>query len=50
LRSTYEVMTAVEIARGLGYLLAPAAAELHQQADEIAAMLVGLMRSLSKRV
>jgi len=47
LRSAYEVMTATEIARGLGYLSPPAATELLKEADEIAAMLVGLMRSLN---
>lgn len=34
---------------GLGYLSSPAAAELLKEADEIAAMLVGLMRSLNSK-
>ena len=39
-------MTALEIARRLGYCTAQQASDLNQEADEIAAMLVGLMRSL----
>ena len=46
LRSTYEVMTAIDIARGLGFLPNERADLLLAEADEIAAMLVGLMKSL----
>ena len=46
LRSTYEVMTAIDIARGLGYLPGERADTLLAEADEIAAMIVGLMKSL----
>ncbi len=46
LRSTYEVMTAIEIARGLDYLTAERTEVLLAEADQIAAMLVGLMKSL----
>ena len=48
LRSTYEVMTAVEIALGLEYLSEERAGELLLETDEIAAMLVGLMKSLKQ--
>ena len=46
LRSTYEVMTAIDIARGLEYLPGERADTLLVEADEIAAMSVGLMKSL----
>jgi four helix bundle protein len=46
LRSTYEVMTAIDIARGLDFLTNERADPLLAEADEIAAMLVGLMKSL----
>ncbi len=46
LRSTYEVMTAIEIARGLDYLSDSRATVLLSEADEIAAMTAGLMKSL----
>ena len=46
LRSTYEVMTAIDIARGLNFLPDDRANRLISEADEIAAMLVGLMKSL----
>ena len=46
LRSTYEVMTAIDIARGLKFLPDERADPLVAEADKIAAMLVGLMKSL----
>lgn len=46
LRSCYEVMTAIEIARGLEYWTDERADDLLNEASEIAAMLVGLMKSL----
>lgn len=46
LRSTYEVMTALEIAQRLGYCSLEKTQELLDEADEIAAMIVGLSRSL----
>ncbi len=46
LRSAYEVMTAIDIARGLEYLPNEPADTLLAEADEIAAMIVGLMKSL----
>ena len=46
LRSTYEVMTAIDIARGLEYFSNERADALLAEADEIAAMTVGLMKSL----
>ncbi len=49
LRSDYEVMTAIDIARGLEFLPDMRADSLLQEADEIAAMLVGLMKSLGWR-
>ena len=49
LRSTYEVMTAIDIARGLTYLSNEHADRLLTEADEMAAMLVGLMKSLGWR-
>jgi len=49
LRSTYEVMTAIDIACGLEFLTNECAEVLLKEADEIAAMLVGLMKSLGWR-
>jgi four helix bundle protein len=46
LRSTYEVMTAIDIARGLHYLPDARADSLLEEANEIAAMIVGLMKHL----
>jgi four helix bundle protein len=46
LRSAYEVMTAIDIARGLNFLPDERADSLLGEADEIAAMIVGLMKSL----
>ncbi len=46
LRSGYEVMTAIDIARGLEYFTNAKADELISEASEISAMLVGLMKSL----
>ena len=46
LRSTYEVMTALDIARGLGFCPTEQADVLLQEVNEIAAMTVGLMKSL----
>jgi four helix bundle protein len=46
LRSCYETMTALEIACRIGYLPGPNADTLNNRVDEIAAMIVGLMRSL----
>ena len=46
LRSAYEVMTAIDIARGLYFLSDDQADTLLREADEIAAMLVGLMKSV----
>ena len=49
LRSTYEVMTAMEIAERLTYCSPEKAQALQREADEIAAMVVGLSRSLGSR-
>lgn len=46
LRSPYEVMTAIDIARGLEFYSDECADSLLKEIDEIAAMLVGLMKSL----
>ncbi len=46
IRSDYETMTAIDIARGLGYLQNNRADELLCEADQIAAMIGGLMKSL----
>jgi len=46
LRSTYEVMTALEIAERLGYCKSEELKPLLDEADEVAAMTVGLSRSL----
>jgi four helix bundle protein len=50
LRSVYEVMTAVDIAKGLDFLPDERANVLLAEADEIAAMIVGLMKSLGGKV
>jgi four helix bundle protein len=49
LRSTYEVIAALEIAQRLGYCTPETTQSLLTEADEIAAMLVGLSRSLNRR-
>jgi four helix bundle protein len=46
LRSTYEVMTALEISHRLSYSSSEKTKELLDEADQIAAMIVGLSRSL----
>jgi len=46
LRSAYEVMTASEIAQRLGYCSPDETQALLSEADQIAAMIVGLARSL----
>jgi len=46
LRSAYEVMTALEIAQRLAYCSSEQVQELLGEVDEIAAMIVGLSRSL----
>ena len=46
LRSCYEVMTALEIAQRLGYCSPDTTQDLLSEADQIAAMTVGLSRSL----
>lgn len=48
LRSVYEVMTAIEIAQRLEYLSDNRVESLLGEGDEIAAMLVGLMRHLQQ--
>ena len=45
LRSGYEVMTAIDIARGLEYWSPQQANELQSEAQEIVAMTAGLMKS-----
>lgn len=45
LRSGYELMTAIDIALGLSYLDQQTAQTLLDEADEIVAMLTGLMKS-----
>jgi four helix bundle protein len=47
LRSIYEVMTALEIAQGLGYCAAADTQPLLDEADEIAAMTYGFAKTLS---
>jgi four helix bundle protein len=47
LRSDYEVMTALEIAQRLDYCSTDMTQTLMSEADEIAAMIVGLSRSLN---
>ena len=49
LRSSYEVMTGLEIGRRLGYCTDQQVNALLQEADEIAAMIVGLSKSLSEK-
>jgi four helix bundle protein len=49
LRSTYEVMAALEVTQRLGYCIPEGTQTLLAEADEIAAMLVGLSRSLNCR-
>lgn len=49
LRSTYEFMTALEIAQRLTYCSPDKTQVLLTEADEIAAMIVGLSRSLGSR-
>jgi four helix bundle protein len=49
LRSTYEVMTTMEIACNLDFLSREYGDSLLEEADEIAAMIVGLMKSLGWR-
>ncbi len=48
LRSVYEVMTALEIAQRLGYCSPDGTQTLLSEADQIAAMIVGLSRSLEQ--
>jgi four helix bundle protein len=48
-RSTYEVMAALEIARRLSYCAEPEIRTLLAEADEIVAMLVGLSRSFDRK-
>jgi four helix bundle protein len=45
-RSTHEVMSALEIAKRLGYCRYEELKNLLEESDEIAAMIVGLSRSL----
>ena len=47
LRSCYEVMTGLEIGRRLGYCMNQQVNALLQEADEVAAMIVGLSKGLS---
>ena len=49
LRSCYEVMTGLEISLRLGYCDDQRADTLIPEADEIAAMIVGLSRSISEQ-
>jgi len=49
LRSCYETMTALEIGRRLGYCTDAQVGPLNQEVDEIAAMIVGLIKSLGCR-
>ncbi len=49
LKSTYETMTAVEIAQRLGYLKQQECANLLSQTDHIAAMIVGLVNHQRSR-
>lgn len=48
LRSNYEVSACLEIARKLEYCSNEACEKLMQEADEIAAMIVGLMKLLER--
>ena len=47
-RSVYEVITALEIALRLGYCSPNQQVELAKEADEIAAMIAGLIKSLRR--
>ena len=47
-RSGYEVMTGIDIARGLEYLPDAQADALLKEADEIVAMIVGLTKTLQR--
>ena len=49
LRSSYEVMTGLEIGRRLGYCADQRVNALLRETDEIAAMIVGLSKSLSEK-
>lgn len=49
LKSDYELMTAIDIANGLGFLSNEDAKPFLDEADEIAAMITGLMKSLGWR-
>ena len=49
LRSCYEVMTGIEIARRLTYCADQRANTLNQEVDEVAAMIVGLIKSLPEK-
>ncbi len=46
-RSDYEVMTSLEIAVRLGYCTQPTIAKMADEANEIAAMLTGLIKHLA---
>lgn len=48
LRSGYEVLTGIEIAKRLRYMSTSVAAELTKELREIIAMIVGLMKSLGR--
>jgi len=48
-RSGYEVMTAIDIGRGLNYWPNAIADSLLAELDELVAMIVGLMRTLERR-
>ena len=49
-RSVYEVMTIVQIAHRLGLLTGDVRSELITEADELAAMLHGLIRTIGARL
>ncbi len=49
LRSSYELMTAFDIARGLQFLSDERADKLINETDQISAMITGLMKSLGWR-
>jgi four helix bundle protein len=49
-RSTYEVMTILEVASTLGFVQEPAHGELAQEADELAAMLYSLIERISANI
>ena len=48
-RSVYEVITALEIAQRLGYCKSEQIAPLAKEADEIAAMISGLIKKLGEK-